>query len=67
MSPAVPVALIVDPREDEHVEHQKKTPHSDRNPQGGRVAVVVPRRQSLEQSCFVFDIPVVGVTQQVFF
>ena len=67
MPPTVPVTLVVDSREYEHVEHQKKTADSNCDPQGCRVAVVVPRGQSLKKSCFVFVVVFVRATHQIFF
>jgi hypothetical protein len=51
--------MVVNPREDEHVEHQKKTSDSDCDPQGCRIAVVVPRGQSLEKAGFIIIIVVI--------
>jgi hypothetical protein len=67
VSPTVPVTLVVDSRENEHVEHQKKTADSNRDPKGCRIAVVVTRGQSLKKSCFVFVVVFVRATHQIFF
>jgi len=67
MPPTVSVTLVVDSREYEHVEHQKKTAYSNCDTQGCRVAVVVPRGQSLKKSCFVFVVVFVRPTHEIFF
>lgn len=67
MPPTVPVTLVVDSREYEHVEHQKKAADSNCDPQGCRVAVVVLRGQSLKKSCFIFVVVFVRATHQIFF
>jgi hypothetical protein len=66
VSPTVPVALVVDSSEYKHVEHQKKTADSNRDPQGCRVAIIMPRGQSLEESCFVFVVFFFRATHQIF-
>jgi hypothetical protein len=48
--------MVVNPREDEHVEYQKKTSNTNCGSQGCRIAVVVPRGQSLKKSGFIIFI-----------